>query len=89
MKKNIAIGRLGLTIKFTGIKIGTQTACDTDRMIYSTLSQMNPDFNFYFIGPSDLHKLTKEEYDKEVKKYPILKGEPLYKLNTNDKKESY
>ena len=31
--------------------------------------------------------LTKEEYDKEVKKYPILKSEPLYKLNTNDKKE--
>lgn len=64
MKKNIVIGRLGLTIKFTGIKIGTQTACDTDRMIYSTLSQMNPDFNFYFIGPSNLHKLTKEEYDE-------------------------
>src|SRR5699024_12601431 len=31
--------------------------------------------------------LTKEEYDKEVKKYPILKSEPLYRLNTNDKKE--
>ncbi len=31
--------------------------------------------------------LTKEEYDKEVKKYPILKSESLYKLNTNDKKE--
>lgn len=64
MKKNIVIGRLGLTIKFTGIKVGTQTACDTDRMIYSTLSQMNPDFNFYFIGPNNLHKLTKEEYDE-------------------------
>lgn len=64
MKKNIVIGRLGLTIKFTGIKVGTQTACDTDRMIYSALSQMNPDFNFYFIGPNNLHKLTKEEYDE-------------------------
>lgn len=64
MKKNIVIGRLGLTIKFTGIKIGTQTACDTDRMIYSLLSQMNPDFNFYFIGPTDLAKLTEEEYDE-------------------------
>lgn len=64
MKKNIVIGRLGLTIKFTVIKVGTQTACDTDRMIYSALSQMNPDFNFYFIGPNNLHKLTKEEYDE-------------------------
>lgn len=64
MKKNIVIGRLGLTIKFTGIKVGTQTACDSDRMIYSALSQMNPDFNFYFIGPNNLHKLTKEEYDE-------------------------
>ena len=35
----------------------------------------------------DKDNLTKEEYDKEVKKYPILKSEPLYKLNTNDKKE--
>ena len=64
MNKNIVIGRTGLTIKFKGIKIGTQTACDTDMMIYSMLSQMNPDFNFYFIGPTDLHKLTEEEYNE-------------------------
>lgn len=35
----------------------------------------------------DKAKLSKEEYDKEVKKYPLLKSEPLYKLNTTDKKE--
>jgi len=35
----------------------------------------------------DKNNLSKEEYDKEVKKYPILKSEPLYKLNTNDKEE--
>ena len=64
MNKNIVIGRTGLTIKFKGIKIGTQTACDTDMMVYSMLSQMNPDFNFYFIGPTDLHKLTEEEYNE-------------------------
>lgn len=64
MKKNVVIGRLGLTIKFTGIKIGTQTACDTDRMVYSLLSQLNPDYNFYFIGPTNLDKLTEEEYDE-------------------------
>ena len=82
MKKNIVIGRLGLTIKFTGIKIGTQTACDTDRMIYSALSQMNPDFNFYFIGPSDLHKLTKEEYDE------IFPCHNVFSAWTNDLRKS-
>ena len=35
----------------------------------------------------DKNNLSKEEYDKEVKKYPILKSEPLYKLNTKDKEE--
>ena len=62
--KNIIIGRLGLTIKFKNIKIGTQTACDTDLMVYSMLSQMNPDYNFYFVGPTDIHKLTEEEYNE-------------------------
>ena len=33
------------------------------------------------------NNLSEKEYDKEVKKYPILKSESLYKLNTNDKKE--
>ena len=31
--------------------------------------------------------MSKEEFNKEVKKYPILKSEPLYKLNTNNKEE--
>ena len=62
--KNIIIGRLGLTVKFKNIKIGTQTACDTDLMVYSMLSQMNPDYNFYFVGPTDIHKLTEEEYNE-------------------------
>lgn len=82
MKKNIVIGRLGLTIKFTGIKVGTQTACDTDRMIYSALSQMNPDFNFYFIGPNNLHKLTKEEYDE------IFPCHNVFSAWTNDLRKS-
>lgn len=64
MKKHILIGRLGLTIKLNGIKIGTQTACDTDMMLYSTLSKANPDFEFYFIGPNNMYKLTEEEYDE-------------------------
>ena len=82
MNKNIVIGRTGLTIKFTGIKIGTQTACDTDMMVYSMLSQMNPDFNFYFIGPTDLHKLTEEEYNE------IFPYHNVFSAWTNDIRKS-
>ena len=31
--------------------------------------------------------LTKDEYNKDVKKYPLLKTEPLYKLNTDNKED--
>ena len=82
MNKNIVIGRTGLTIKFTGIKIGTQTACDTDMMVYSMLSQMNPDFNFYFIGPTDLYKLTEEEYNE------IFPYHNVFSAWTNDLRKS-
>ena len=82
MNKNIVIGRTGLTIKFKGIKIGTQTACDTDMMVYSMLSQMNPDFNFYFIGPTDLHKLTEEEYNE------IFPYHNVFSAWTNDIRKS-
>lgn len=32
----------------------------------------------------DKNKLSKEEYDKEVKAYPALKNQSIYKLNTKD-----
>lgn len=32
----------------------------------------------------DKNKLSKEDYEKEVEKYPALKNESLYKLNTKD-----
>ena len=82
MNKNIVIGRTGLTIKFKGIKIGSQTACDTDMMVYSMLSQMNPDFNFYFIGPTDLYKLTEEEYNE------IFPYHNVFSAWTNDLRKS-
>ncbi|WP_296646834.1 ABC transporter ATP-binding protein [Romboutsia sp. 13368] len=31
--------------------------------------------------------LSKDEYDKYVKQYPLLKSEPLYKLNTDNKED--
>lgn len=35
----------------------------------------------------DKDNLSKEEFDKEVKKYPLLNKEALYKLDTNNKEE--
>ena len=61
---NIVIGRVGTTIKFKGFKRGNKSGLDTDMILYSTMSQMNPDYNFYFIGPSDFYKLTEEEYNQ-------------------------
>lgn len=35
----------------------------------------------------DKNKLSKEEYEKELKNYPLLKEENIYKLNTKDKEK--
>ena len=35
----------------------------------------------------DSNNLSKEEYEKEVNKYPLLKSEALYKLNTGNKED--
>ncbi len=35
----------------------------------------------------DKNKLSKEEYNKEVEKYPVLKKEALYKLDTKDEEK--
>ena len=60
--KNIVIGKLGKSVKMKNIHI--ETGGGADLVLYSSLSRMNPDFNFYFIGPNELHKCTQEEYDK-------------------------
>ena len=76
--KNVIIGRIGITLKFKGFQRGNQTALDTDMILYSTLSQMNPDYNFYFIGPSEFHKLTEKEYDD------IFPNHNVFSAWTND-----
>lgn len=60
-KKNILIGKLGKCVKFKNIDISL--GGDSLVILYSTLSRMNPEYNFYFIGPNDLNKLTQEEYE--------------------------
>lgn len=60
-RKNILIGKIGKSVKFKNVKI--ETGGDAVPLFYSTLSRMLPDYHFYFCGPNELNKLTKEEYD--------------------------
>lgn len=61
-KKHILIGKMGKSIKFNNVKVGTGD--DAPIIFYSFISQMNPEYAFYLIGPNQLDKLSDEEYDK-------------------------
>lgn len=60
--KNILIGKFGKTIKVKNIHI--ETGGGVELLLYSTMSRMCPEYNFYFIGCNELHKLNDEEYNK-------------------------
>jgi hypothetical protein len=58
---NILIGKIGKVIKFKNLQIAT--GGDTCLILFSTMSRMFPEHNFYFFGPNDLSKLTQAEYE--------------------------
>lgn len=58
---NILIGKIGKSIKFKNLHINTGD--DSSMILFSTMSRMLPEHNFYFAGPNDLNKLTKDEYE--------------------------
>ena len=60
-KKVVAIGKIGRSIKFKGNDISTGSGADVTW--FSLISRMNPEWDFYFVGPNELYKLTKEEYE--------------------------
>lgn len=57
--KNILIGKIGKTIDFK--KPNIRTGGDAPIVFYSTIAQINPEYNFYILGPNNLNKLTEEE----------------------------
>jgi len=59
--KNILIGKIGKSIKFKDVKIAT--GGDACLVWYSSIARMNPEYNFYIVGPNDLSKATPDEYD--------------------------
>jgi hypothetical protein len=61
-KKNVLIGKIGKSVKIKNIHI--ETGGGADLILYSTMSRMCPEYDFYFIGPNELHKCSEEEYDK-------------------------
>ena len=58
---NILIGKIGKVIKFKNLQIAT--GGDTCLILFSTMSRMFPEHNFYFFGPNDLSKLSEAEYN--------------------------
>ena len=60
-KKNILIGKIGKSIKFKNLDI--RTGGDAVVIFYSTLSRMFPEYNFYWAGPNQMHKLSDKEYE--------------------------
>ena len=60
--KNIIIGKIGKTVDFKRANI--RTGGDAPVIFYSTIARINPEYNFYFVGPNNLNKLTEEEYLK-------------------------
>lgn len=59
--KNILIGKVGKSVKLTTVDISTGD--DAPMIFYSTVARMNPDYNFYFIGPNELRKLDEAQYE--------------------------
>lgn len=60
-EKNILIGKIGKSIKFKNIDI--RTGGDAMMIFYSSIARMNPTYNFYWIGPNQMNKLSDKEYD--------------------------
>ena len=60
-EKNILIGKIGKSIKFKHLDI--RTGGDACMIFYSSIARMNPEYNFFWIGPNQMNKLSDEEYD--------------------------
>ena len=59
-RKNILIGKIGKSVKTKNIHI--ETGGGADLILYSVMAKMCPEYHFYFIGPNELDKCSKEEY---------------------------
>ena len=60
-EKNILIGKVGKSVKFKNLDI--RTGDDAIMIFYSTIAKMNPEYNFFWVGPNQMNRLSDDEYD--------------------------
>lgn len=53
--RNILIGKIGKTVKFTNNKI--ETGGGNDVILFSTIARMHPEWNLWIVGPNELSKI--------------------------------
>lgn len=54
-KRNILVGKIGKTVKFTNNKI--ETGGGNDVLFISTLARMHPEWMLWIVGPNELYKI--------------------------------
>lgn len=63
MRRNILVGKIGRTIKFSNNKI--ETGSGNELILFSAIARMHPDWMLYIVGPNELFKIEgTEAYDK-------------------------
>ena len=55
MTRNILVGKIGKTVKFTNNKI--ETGGGNDVILISTIARMHPDWMLWLVGPNELNKI--------------------------------
>ena len=55
MTRNILVGKIGKTVKFTNNKI--ETGGGNDVILISTIARMHPDWMLWIVGPNELNKI--------------------------------
>lgn len=61
-KKHILIGKIGKSVKLKNTVVSTGD--DAPMIFYQAIAKMNPNYEFYFVGPNDLKKMSDAEYEK-------------------------
>ena len=77
MTRNILVGKIGKTVKFTNNKI--ETGGGNDVILISTIARMHPDWMLWIVGPNELNKIEgTKAYDIM---FPAHNCKSLYSVN--------
>lgn len=76
-KRNILVGKIGKTVKFTNNKI--ETGGGNDVLFISTLARMHPDWMLWIVGPNELYKIEGTKAYEEM--FPAGNCKSLYDVD--------